>query len=136
MKNRAVAAAGLVCLLLTGCIQSEQIFTLNPDGSGKVAITLVAPFNPFEAALGGGGPPGGKKPSLADKKRAFVDKLLSTAKGVDAWKDVSAEYTPEGLLKFQGTAYFKDMRQLKTDPGSGAPAKLERGPDGSLRLGF
>src|SRR4029077_13219990 len=133
MNTRAVLSAGLVCLLLTGCVQCEQIFTLNPDGSGKVAITLVMPLNPFEQALGGGGAPGGKKLSLAEKKRAFVDKFLSTAQGVEAWKDVSAEYTPEGLLKFQGTAYFKDMQQLKVDPASGSPAKLERRPDGSLR---
>jgi hypothetical protein len=134
MKHRAVLAIGLPCLLLTGCIQSEQVFTLNPDGSGKVAITLVTPLNPFEGVLGGGGPPGGKKLSLADKKRMFVDKLLRDAKGVDAWKDVSAEFTREGLLKFQGIAYFKDMQQLKIEPVGGSPARLERRPDGSLRL--
>jgi hypothetical protein len=136
MKTRAVPALGLLSMFLAGCVQSEQVFTLNPDGSGKVAVTLVTPLNPFEQALGGGGPPGGKKLSLADKKRMFVDKLLSSAKGVDAWKDVSAEFTREGLLKFQGTAYFKDLEKFKFESGGGSPVKLVREGGGALRLVF
>jgi hypothetical protein len=132
MKTRTVLAVGALCLLLTGCIQSEQVFTLNPDGSGKVAMTLVMPLNPFEGVMEGG-PPGAKKQTLAEKKRLFVDKLLRGAKGVDAWKDVSAEFTREGLLKFQGTAYFKDLSQLKVEMG-GSPVNVERGENGALRL--
>jgi hypothetical protein len=134
MRRHAIPAVGLLGLLLTGCIQCEQVITLNPDGSGKSAVTLVTPLNPLEQAFSGGGPQGGKKLTLADKKRRFVDKLLSGTIGVEAWKDVSAEFTPEGLLKFQGTAYFKDMQQFKMESIGGLPVKLERQRDGSLRL--
>ncbi len=136
MKNRATALIGLACLLAAGCVQGEQTYTLNPDGSGKVAIVLVTPFSPTDLFFGAPGRPGGKPPSLAEQKRAFLEKVLNTSRAVDAWKDVSAEYTPEGLLKFQGTAYFKDLKNFKTDPGGQSPARLERQPDGSLRLVF
>ncbi len=133
MKNRAATSIGLLCLLLGGCVECEQTYTLNPDGSGKVAVTLVTPFNPFEQALGGGKD---KRPSLAEKKRLFLDKLLRTAQGVAAWADVSADYTPEGRLKFQGTAYLKDLKQLKSETALSSPARLVPQADGSLRLVF
>src|SRR5262249_1583181 len=136
MKNRALAAAGVLCLLHAGCIECEQTFTLNPDGSGKVAITLVAPLSPLDQLFGVADPAGGKRPSTEEKKRRSLDKLLSTARGVDAWKDVSADYLPDGRFKFQGTAYFKDLQPIHFEGPSGTPARLVPQPDGSLRLVF
>jgi hypothetical protein len=136
MQNRALGGMGLVCLFLAGCIQMEQTFTLNPDGSGKVTIVMVSPLNPLEQMFAMPAGPDTNLPTIERKKRAFVQRLLDSSKGVDAWKDVSAEYTPEGLLKFQGTAYFKDLEHFKVEGSSASPAKLVREADGSLRLVF
>jgi hypothetical protein len=137
MKQRALPAVGLLCLFATGCIQTEQVFTLNPDGSGKVAITLVTPLNPMEGIMGGLAGPGKKRPSIAEKKRVFLEQTLAKTRGVDAWKDVSAEFTPDGRIKFQGTAYFKNLQQLNVEGALGnTPVRLVKELNGSLRLAF
>jgi hypothetical protein len=132
MKNRAIVWVGVLCLLLTGCVQSEQVYTLNPDGSGKVDITLVTPVSPFGVMAHG--PTGAKKSSLEEKKRDFLSGMLGESQGADAWKDVSAEFTPDGRLKFGGTAYFKDFSKFKEKTFAAGVFKLVRGADGSLRL--
>jgi hypothetical protein len=100
-----------------------------------VETKLVTPYNPL-AAMFARPRPGGEKLSLEDKKRIFLQALLDKSRGVDAWKDASAKYLPDGRFEFQGTAYFKDLRKLKWEQGGSSPARLVSGPDGKLRLVF
>jgi hypothetical protein len=107
MRRLPITALGLLCMAFTGCVEGEQTFTLNPDGSGKVSIKVVMP--PFDLRSAIKQP---AKESLEDMRRGMLQPLLQTL-GVEAWKDVSADFTPDGHLKFTGTAYFKNYNHLE-----------------------
>jgi hypothetical protein len=133
MRRLILAATYAACLAALGCVEGEQTYTLNPDGSGKVKMDVVMspPFEPF-------GPQPAKKAedqSLDDMLRNALRPLLDTP-GVTAWKDVSASFAPDGRLKFAGTAYFKklDNFELKNTPMLGNQYGLKTGPDGALTL--
>jgi len=124
------------CLpVLAGCVEGEQTFTLNPDGSGKVRVdvVMVPPMDP----LGGG--QDAKKPAdkTVDDFRQDSLKILLDAKGIDAWSDVTAEFAPDGRLKFAGTGYFKKLEEYEIKNvmflGSGGHA-LTGKPGGPLTL--
>jgi len=110
-KVLAVAAGLAAAAFVVGCFETKQDFTLNPDGSGKVLVEMVMPQMPF--ALG---PPGQQgDPDVAAKQ--FVKGILDGSKGVDAWSDVRYEKTDDGRTRFIGTAYFKDLAQMKLQSG-------------------
>lgn len=101
-------ALSILSVLLTGCFDTKQEITLNPDGSGKVTfestITEVEPlvFGDFAAA---------SEESVNQAAR----KLLEKAEGVDAWRDLSFRELEDGRLFVRATAYFSDLSKLKTD---------------------
>ena len=43
MRRFTLPALALAAAGLSGCVEGEQTFTLNPDGSGKVRIDVVMP---------------------------------------------------------------------------------------------
>jgi hypothetical protein len=134
MKRFATAALGLLCLCVTGCVEGELTYTVNPDGSAKVKVDVVSvmPLDFF-------GPPGPKKPeeeTLDDLHRRAIRSTLEMP-GVAAWKDVSSEFLPNGKLKFAGTAYVKRLQDFNSKGGIPLltpTLAAERGPDGSLKL--
>ena len=91
----------LACLLLSGCLDVDNEWTLNPDGSGKVQHRVV--FN--EKALFSLG--SGKSP------RAFARELLEQSEGIEAWSDLSYGKTNEGYLRFEGVGYFPDASAVR-----------------------
>jgi hypothetical protein len=135
MKRFRLVALGLLCFAAAGCVEGDVTYTVNPDGSAKVKVDVVS-VNP-PRFFGGG--PGAKKSgdeSLDDTLRQSIRQTLEMP-GVAAWKDVSAEFLPNGKLKFVGTAYVKRVEDF--DAKGGIPLlqlglASERGPDGSLRL--
>lgn len=100
MRKRVATA--LTLLLAAGCIDLEEEYTLNPDGSGKVAVRWVS------------APPGlgGEKGADATAIALLKDEILN-AEGVDAWKDASCTVRDDGKFEFKGTAYFTDFSKLK-----------------------
>jgi hypothetical protein len=136
MKRFTVTALGLFCLILAGCVEGEMTYTVNPDGSAKVKIDVVSVVPP---PLFGGTEPNAKKPeeeTLDDIRRRAIRSTLEM-RGVAAWKGVSAEFLPNGKLKFIGTAYVKRLTEF--DSTGGIPLltptlAAERGADGSLKL--
>jgi hypothetical protein len=131
MRRITLIAAWLACLVSLGCVEGEQTYTLNPDGSGKVKFDIVtaAPFDPLAG-------PAAKTDDTIDGLRTKAIKGILESPGVAAWKDVSADFAPDGRLKFVGTAYFKqldtfgiqNMAFLRSD------FALTPGADGSLTL--
>jgi hypothetical protein len=98
-------AAGVA--LLAGCYQTyetDEQYTLNPDGSGKV--TIDAKMTPMGFDSG----EGKADPAALAKKTA--KELLEKSEGVTAWKDVSFGPEKDGRVHFRGTAYFKDLGKL------------------------
>jgi hypothetical protein len=98
MLAGCLAALGL----LTGCFETKQEFTLNPDGSGKVVHE--SKFQTMDLS-------GGKRGSEKQMKAAVAE-IISKAKGVDAWRDVSFELLDDGRISFKGTAYFRNLSNL------------------------
>ncbi|WP_136809573.1 hypothetical protein [Desulfosediminicola flagellatus] len=98
----------LCCLFLTlflsGCLDTKQVYTLNPDGSGKVVheakIPLNSPITDDDV-----------NPEIQLKEAVLSE--LKNAKGIEAWDDISYKYMDEETIYFKGTAYFKDLSQLK-----------------------
>lgn len=95
-----IAAA---CLLLSSCFETEQEFTLNPDGTGKVVMNSVFPNISFD---------GDDEQTEESLKKAVADFIKQT-EGVEVWRDVTYSWTDDGRVKFQGTAYFADISELE-----------------------
>lgn len=89
-------------LLLAGCFETEQEFTLNPDGSGKVVHRCKFQNVDFS---------GGKRSTEAQAKVAVAE-FLKKAKGVEAWRDVRYSVLEDGRIAFEGTAYFRKLDEL------------------------
>jgi hypothetical protein len=93
-------------LFLTGCFDTKEDFTLNPDGSGKVTIESV--FAPFQLDMNDD-----DKKTPDQKLQGAIKDVLDNAKGVAAWRDVSYKMQDDGRVWFKGTAYFADLSRVE-----------------------
>lgn len=98
-----MAVSVCALMLLTGCFETKDEFTLNPDGSGKVIhecsfqnVNLTGDNDVTEEAL-----------------KEAVGKVMTSAKGVEAWRDVSYKRLDDGRLFFKGTAYFTNLARFE-----------------------
>jgi hypothetical protein len=103
----------LIPFLLVSCFQEEKIYTLNPDGSGKVQFKATFPLDSVINLNGDGG----AEPSPEEKAKDAVSKILKKSEGVAAWADVSYKINDEGKIEFQGTAYFSDLNKVELKMG-------------------
>ena len=80
----------------------EQHFFLNPDGSGKVNVSL--------------GVVADEAPGSPEARQAGLDGMIreeiSKSRGVDTWGEIGASSDGQGA-SFHGTAYFKDVSELR-----------------------
>jgi hypothetical protein len=97
---------------LTGCINQEQTYHLNPDGSGKLVLAMTVDTS-MMGALGGGNAP-------KDMGKEVVMQLLRGTQGIDAWADMTYETATDGKTKVAGTAFFKDINKLQMSAGEQA----------------
>jgi len=100
--------------LLTSCFQEELVYTLNPDGSGKVNVKITFPLDSyFDLNLTG-------ENTLSPEKKAqqVVKKALEQSEGIAAWTNVSYKTTDDNEIEFQGIAYFKDVNKVKINLGN------------------
>ena len=104
----AVAGA----LSLSACLDQDQKFIINPDGSGKMVTNMLLHVNPQQ--LAGASESGGQ-----DLSRQFVIQLIRGTEGVEVWSEVSQEKTPDGKTKIKATAYFPDINKFKMSTGGG-----------------
>lgn len=109
-RAATLAMASSAALALSGCFQVEDEFTLNPDGSGKVRHVFT--MTPVEIDLGGG------QKSPEESAREMARDILANSEGIEAWKDVSSKWLESGQIRFEGTAYFRDIEQVAIRQGS------------------
>lgn len=89
-------------MLLTGCFETKDEFMVNPDGSGKV----IHECSFQQVNLGANN-------EVTDETiKEAVGKVITEAKGVEAWRDVSYKQLDDGRLFFKGTAYFTNLNTL------------------------
>ena len=135
------ALCGLFLCAATGCVEMTQTITLNPDGKGKIQYDFrMAAFESVVSFPSGDN----KKKSLTEQKREAVEKILTgnEFKKAAAWKDVSAEWLPDGRLHFVGTVYFERLSDLNADQKQSGSATyfsfekfdLARSDDGTFKL--
>jgi hypothetical protein len=98
--------------ILGACVDQDQKFFINPDGSGKMVTNMVLHVNPQQ--LSGLADSGGK-----DISRQVILQLIRGTEGVEAWSDVAQEQTPDGKTKIRATAYFPDVSKFKMSAGGG-----------------
>jgi hypothetical protein len=117
----ATPLAIVSAIALTGCLKSNQTYTLYPDGSGKVEMkfTFLGMMAQMIKAggpqgMGGGdegGPGGGQKIDPYDAvKKNFSGKIY--------WANLHTEDGADGSYSVYGTGYFDDVNQLKPDKGT------------------
>ena len=101
----------LVLLFITaGCIEEKSEYTINPDGSGRVVHEYILQPVSFNMT--------GETPEPQSQFKENVRQTLENSVGIEAWRDVSYELTPEGNTKFKGTAYFKYIKKVRIKSGS------------------
>lgn len=115
----------LTLIFLTGCFDTTEDFTLNPDGSGKVVIESVCA--PLQLQMN-------QKQTPDQELRSSVRSILDNVKGVAAWKDVTYERQDDGRLKFKGTAYFRNINRVEFQNLVLMNFNLTKAADGSLVL--
>jgi hypothetical protein len=93
-----------LAVLVSGCVETKDAFTINPDGSGKVRHEAL--FAPTDLKEKSTTPP-------EEELKAAIRKELEKSEGIDAWTDVTFERQADGKIKFAGTAYFPALAKLK-----------------------
>ena len=127
MRLKVVAGVLATCFLVlaAGCLETEEEYTLNPDGSGKVTIKAIMRSVDMM---------GSQKAGTEREMKSAVKKILGESKGVEAWKDVSYKRLDDGRIYFEGTAYFADVSKLKLKFGDTSRDMLtpsfKKGPGG------
>jgi hypothetical protein len=116
----------LTLLFLTGCFDTKEEFTLNPDGSGRVVIETICA--PLQLQMNGQQTP-------EQKLQGAIRSILDNVKGITAWKDVTYERQDDGRIKFKGTAYFADINKVEFQNLALMNFTLKKGADGNLVLG-
>lgn len=112
-------------LILPGCFELDEIFTLNPDGSGKVVVETI--FQEINLSDSDDSDP-------QEKLISAVTSLLEQSKGVEAWKDVTYRIEPDGRIYFKGIAYFNDINELDLHNIGIIDVTLNKNKQGQLTL--
>jgi hypothetical protein len=103
-KKIALSVSLGLLLLTSGCFDTKEDYTLNPDGSGKVVHECT--FQAVNLNADNENEDSGKALTNA------VREVLKQSKGVEAWRNVTFKTLDDGRLYFRGTAYFKNLSQL------------------------
>ncbi|MEI7534194.1 MAG: hypothetical protein WCK57_07465 [Verrucomicrobiae bacterium] len=103
-KKIAISVSLGLLLLTSGCFDTKEDYTLNPDGSGKVVHECT--FQAVDLNADSGNEDSGKALTNA------VREVLKQSKGVEAWRNVTFKTLEDGRLYFRGTAYFKNLSHL------------------------
>lgn len=113
--------AFIILIIATSCVETQQTYYINPDGSGRVHVEADMMLNPGV----------GTKSSLDSLEhktqtiiRERIYEILHEAEGTEAWQDVSYSITPQKRLYFSGTAYFPDIEKFNLPDIPAARAEL------------
>ncbi len=112
-------------LILTGCYQTKQDFTINPDGSGKAIVKITSQMPNMDF--------GEKK----DKNKILlsnVKNIIDKSKGVEAWSDITYSTNKKGETEFKGTAYFQDVNKVSFGDFGGWDIKFSPAEEGKYKL--
>lgn len=133
-RTRRLTLAGLAILplLFASCEESDLLYIINPDGSGRVTNREKILTSQYEIT---------GKDALEQVAVSTLAEFLLRSKGVDAWEKVSYTLTDSGDVVVEATALFPNLAKLelattastlplaaglKFDPGAeGRPASIQ-----------
>ena len=133
-KKFAALALLPLALLFSSCEESKLFVLLNSDGSGRINITekVLTSHQGIQ-----------NQQVLQAIAISTLGKFVEESEGVDAWEQLSFNFTPQGDIVVSATALFPDLAKLdlattaenqtllkglKFDPGDAAekrPASIE-----------
>lgn len=126
MKNFILTSVCLAAVIAVGgCFEITQVYTLNPDGSGKVAFENISPNMSGMMA-----PSEGEKPDPTKEAVKAAKDFMDNSKGVDAWSDVTFKVLDDGRVSIKGVAYFGDLGKLSLKGESKNSAKWTKDDKG------
>lgn len=130
MKTLGILIAGILVLPLCGCYHSTLTYVMNPDGSGKVTVHLLAQ----DINAGVDQVLSGNLRNNEQKKRVF--EFFETCKGIEAWKDVTYNLNADQRFEFHGTGYFKDLNtvEIQFGPQSILHPRIKKVAEGKLAI--
>lgn len=117
-------------IVVAGCFDTEREITINPDGSGKIVVTETSPR--LELMFGGSDTKVDPKKEL----REFVTGVIENSEGIEIWKDVSYKNVGKDKRYFKGTAYFRDISEVKFARLSNAAFLVTKNDDGTMTVRF
>jgi len=120
-----LAASLSLAVLLTGCFDTMEEFTLNPDGSGKVVHEST--FKEMFSAHGDSN-------DLRDDLLGEIRTVLKESEGVQAWRDVTYKRVDHDRIFFRATAYFTNLSELKNHQQEAVCFEWRTEPGGTLVL--
>jgi hypothetical protein len=112
----------LTLLAVPGCLEIENNYTLNPDGSGRVDVQMRYDMSGLPAVA----------MPVGDGLKEFARNLVSNSTGIEVWSDVKAKKSGEGILTVSGRGYFRDLSAVVID-GS-YPIGFRLRTDGATRV--
>ena len=106
MPKRRLLVFLSLCLVVCGCINSEDTFYLNPDGSGKVIHKTSLLSTDVDFSVDQGVP-------NEEVLKEVIKYELEKSEGVDTWGNFTYNLDSGGGITFEGVAYFKNIEKLK-----------------------
>ena len=101
----------------TSCIQVHQQFTINPDHSARVRLTLT--MDPDKIDFESVGNTLNRRDELDRAERSLeeiADRMITAAEGVDAWTDYAMEKSVGGKVVVTMTGYIPDLSKYRLYP--------------------
>ncbi len=126
MKRTALLALAVLPFLFTSCEESDLLYILNPDGSGRV--TNRERILASELDIYG-------REALEGLAISTLAQFVLRSKGVDAWEKVSYTLAENGDVIVEATALFPDLGKLELATTASTPPlttglKFDRGGEG------
>lgn len=104
----------LAVVALTGCLEEDLTVRLEPDGRGTIHLDRKVGKQLSEMVLGFAEMAGGRDAAV----KGFAASQLGNLQGIDAWSDVEARVTEDGLLHITATGWFSDLAQVQQSSDS------------------
>lgn len=128
LSRWALVACAAITAGLSGCIEAEQAITLNPDGSGRINVTLTTAINPamFGGLAGGLDADSDADADAPDPKEmeagfaeGMTEGLTADSEGIDVWTPAIAKTLDDGRMQVTLTGYFPDINKVRLGGASG-----------------
>lgn len=112
IRCAALIGSALLTLLFASCEESDLLYVLNPDGSGRVTNREKILTSQFEIT---------GSAALEEVALSTLAEFLLRSKGVDAWEKASYTLTESGDIIVEATALFPDLAKLELATTASTP---------------